>query len=944
MALSDPLSYLTEMLRITASASSAGAKTYYTQALSREDYYSEGHEIVGRWGGKAAERLGLAGTVGREAFFALCDNRDPTSDEMLTARQKANRRVGYDFTFNAPKSVSLLHAFTGDPRIVEAFRAAIQDTMREIETEMKTRVRKDGAQGNRTTGNMLWAEFVHFTGRPVDGLPDPNLHAHCFALNATFDPKERRWKAGEFSDLMLDRPYFEAAFHARLAAHIRQLGYGIERHGKWWDIAGIPRQLVEKFSRRTAEIEAKAAELGITDADAKAALGAKTRQRKDTALSKPELVAEWKSRLTPAEAEALHRVITEAANGGGGVVEPISPSQAMAHAVNVAFERASVVSDKQLREAALRRGAGCVLPKELAHVASAAGVLTRQIDGRQLVTTREVLAEEQAMLAFAREGRGTCKPLATGRPEPSAFLNRDQRAAVTHALTSSDRVILIAGGAGTGKTTLMQEIKAGVEAGGRQLLAFAPTAEASRGVLRAEGFEGAETVARLLADQRLQERVRGQVILIDEAGLLGVRTLRQVFAVAEQTGARVILAGDIRQHGAVERGDALRLLIDKAGLRPAAVQEIMRQRGDYRDAVAALARGDLEHGFARLEAMGCVREIGDAERHQALARNYLAAVKAGKSALVVSPTHAEGDQVTAIVREAMKGHGALGPYDQSFAALRNLAWTEAERADPAMYRPGMVVQLFRDAPGLKRGERLEVEGRDEQGHVIARRRDGSNVQLPTEHAARFQVFAPYRLDLAAGDRVRITQNGITDDGHKLTNGSLYTVKGLTPAGDVMLDNGWRLGRDFGHLAHGYCTTSHASQGKTVDQVFIAQGAASFPASSREQFYVSVSRGRESVRIYTDDKAALRQRIRASSERGSATELLTGGLERHAKPHGLRHGVREVAERARRFAEYTRHRALHLAGTLHERLSGAHAAAMERWLGRGDPYAQPDLAR
>ena len=81
-----------------------------------------------------------------------------------------------------PKSVSLLYAMSGDQDILEAFRAAVDETMREIETEMKTRVRKDGQNDDRTTGNMVWAEFIHTTSRPVDGMPDPQLHAHVFCL------------------------------------------------------------------------------------------------------------------------------------------------------------------------------------------------------------------------------------------------------------------------------------------------------------------------------------------------------------------------------------------------------------------------------------------------------------------------------------------------------------------------------------------------------------------------------------------------------------------------------------------------------------------------------------------------------------------------------------------------------------------------------------------
>ena len=101
------------------------------------------------------------------------------------------------------------------------------------------------------------------------------------------------------------------------------------------------------------------------------------------------------------------------------------------------------------------------------------------------------------------------------------------------------------------------------------------------------------------------------------------------------------------------------------------------------------------------------------------------------------------------------------------------------------------------------------------------------------------------MRLAAGDRLRVTANGKTADGrHRLNNGALYTVQGFTAAGDVVVDNGWVIGRDFGHIAYGYVVTSHAAQGKTVDKVLIGQSHQSLPASDRQQLYVSVSRGRE----------------------------------------------------------------------------------------------------
>jgi conjugative relaxase-like TrwC/TraI family protein len=137
------------MLRVNVSASANQAKSYYAQGLSRQDYYARDHgqEIIGRWHGEAATRLGLHGEVDRAGFFALAENRHPLTGETLTARQKNNRRVGYDFTYSAPKSVALLYAWTGDRRILQAFEASVDATMREMETEMKTRVRRGCKSG-----------------------------------------------------------------------------------------------------------------------------------------------------------------------------------------------------------------------------------------------------------------------------------------------------------------------------------------------------------------------------------------------------------------------------------------------------------------------------------------------------------------------------------------------------------------------------------------------------------------------------------------------------------------------------------------------------------------------------------------------------------------------------------------------------------------------------
>lgn len=899
------------MLRIIACASEAAAKSYYTSGLSREDYYSQGQESPGRWHGLGAARLGLMGRVEREEFAALCENRRPDSGERLTIRQKENRRIGYDFNFHAPKSVSLVHTLNDDERILDVFRASVDATMREMESEMKTRVRSKGASEDRVTGNMVWAEFVHFTSRPVDGKPDPHLHAHCFAFNATYDETESRWKAGQFGDLKRDAGYYEAGFHARLSKGMADLGYCIERQGKGWEIAGVSRELVERYSRRADQVEKEAVARGLETARQKDGLAALTREHKRPELTRRELREEWDGRLSDAERGELARA------GQGRELEKIGAAGAVDYAAAHVFERASAVPEKKLLEAALRRGLGNITPEAArAEAGRGSKLLRAEFEGQRFCTTPEIVKEEAAIVDFARRGRGKCAAMAPAWEVKTAWLGKEQRAAVAHICRSADRVISVKGGAGTGKTSMMQEAVAAIRAGGREVYTFAPSADASRGVLRGEGFENADTVARLLQDREFQARLKGQVIWIDEAGLLGVRDMRGVFEVAREQGARVVLSGDVAQHGSVSRGDALRLLQQRGAVQSVALTEIKRQRGTYRAGVEAISRGDLESGLEALDSLGKsdrlagVVELPEEERYKHLAADYLATLKEGKTALVVSPTHREGAKVTELIREELREAGRLGKEERIFSRLESLALTEAQRQDRANYQPGQVVSFNQHAPDFKRGERWQVVGVENDGLQVVNAR-GQQQRLALRLADRFQVYKREELPLSAGDRVRITENGFTADRRgRLNNGALHTVEGFGRNGEILLDGGRVLAVDFGKLAHGYCTTSHASQGKTVDRVFIAQGAESSGAASKEQFYVSVSRGRESAKIYTDDKAELMRAASRSGARLSAGELLERSRRSplpargpaRVKQHGhLLARLREYAEIAGRAA-------------------------------------------
>ena len=842
------------MLRTHWVTNPSAAKAYFKQTSYYASYQAE-------WLGKGAEILGLSGTAHSKDFDKLCDNLDPRTGELLRPRAHTDGRVGMDLTFNSTKSVGIARELAGpnnagDGRIEEAHREAVAYVMGILESEVRTRVRVGGKNEDRVTGNTVAYRVTHRDTRinAEDRKPDMELHDHVFVLNCTYDAVESKWKAAQMGQIKHDAPYYEAIYHNRLASNLRDLGYGITRKGKSFEISGISDALVRKFSRRRQYIKAVAEKLGITSAAGMDKLGATTRLGKAKETIE-ELREYFAGRLTGDERQALGTLI-------GRPCYESSEIDAVRYAIGHHFERQSVVDERRLYEAAIRYGIGSVTPESIETEAKRQGLLVKGGES----TTREVLAEERRVINFAREGRGRFGPL-TNDVLDTAFgdrkLSREQQAICRHVWDSRDQVILIRGAAGTGKTRTM---RTAIDAIDRPVVVLAPSAQASRGVLRSAdggGFDQADTVARFLVDDRFQQKAKGGVIWVDEAGLQGIRQLREVFDIADRLGARVVLQGDRRQHASVERGSVLRVLEEFGGVPVAELRNIRRQSGDYKRAAAALAKGDILAGYDILAKLGWIRQT---ENNAPLVDEYVAALDARKTVLVVAPTHIEGEEITAELRARLKEQERIGKEEKQFDTLVPLGWTDAEKGDVARYEGTEVMHFHRSSGCFKAGDQIRVTDWKKGNWYRS--------------ASHFAVYAEGRLSLAVGDAIRVTANGKTLGGrHRLNNGSLYQVKGFDRKGNIILANDWVVAKDFGHLTHGYVTTSHAAQGKTVERVLIAMGRESAPAINAEQFYVSVTRGRESARIFTGMAPdEIRQLIKRSDRRKSATEFVG-----HAKP-------------------------------------------------------------
>ncbi|MEM6259420.1 MAG: MobF family relaxase [Planctomycetota bacterium] len=895
------------MLRFTQSNSAADVKAYYLEGSKpfRADYYLE-NEGIGFWGGLGSKRLGLEGRIERHPFEALADNRHPVTGDRLTLRDKTNRRIGYDVTFNVPKSVSLAWAFGKDNRIIELIQDAAKQTMDHMEQEAEARVRKkskdpeqDPEITERITGELNYATFTHLTARPPKGsdVPDPLLHVHAFIFNNTFDSEEMQFKAVDIARIKRDAPYYQAIFHSYVAKGLQDLGYGITRKGgrhvAGYEVEGISRELTEKFSLRDQEIRREIKRLGIVDPAKKARMAERTRSKKKVGrYTLGQLQTLWRERLSIEDLAGL------AFMRRAPKAPEITPEAAMDHAVEHSFDRHATVRARELVRQSLKLGAGSVT-KTQAEEAFGKRPWYHDTDrwGRSIVSTPEMRSLEGQIVNFAKNGRGYWSPLGPKDhkfdPIDGIALSKDQTEAAREVLASKDRVTFLAGKAGVGKTTTMRHIEAAMNNIGRTLVPLAPSAKAARGVLRKEGFHEANTVAAFFESDELKCKAFRQTIWVDEASLLGTKDYHKLFGLAQQLKARVLLTGDPMQHKSVAAGSVLTSLVNNHGVKPIELSAIRRQRGKYLQVVEHFSRGETVEGLERLEQMGGVIEIGTDERYAQMAKDYAKVISQGKTALAVAPTKAEGREVTAWIREQLREDGAIAGTDREFTYLSDQQLTNAEKRQAGSYELGDVIQFQRQSEHYGRGTRLTVVGLENNKVLVTAPAPGSGKVRVFEprHAEYVGVYRPQAVGLARGDLVMITQNTRSQDGRtRLDNGSMATVQGFKPNGDIQLkplarDNkkAKGLGRlmrpktvtidgDNGFLNHAYCVTSHKGQGDTVDHVLVAQSMASAPAGSEEQIYTSVSRGRLSCRIYTDDQVGLRRAVQRSENVKSALEL------------------------------------------------------------------------
>ena len=784
-----------------------GGHDYYLEVVARgvEDYYLARGEAPGRWLGNGADRLGLDGRVEGDALAAVLAGDHPSTGDRLAAHP-ARKVPGFDLTFRAPKSVSLLWALADDRRVAEEVReahdAAVAAAVGYLEREAGwTRRGAGGAEAVRVEG-FVGAAFRHRTSR----AGDPLLHTHVLVANLARAVDDGVWRTLDSRRLYAHAKTAGTLYQAHLRHELtRRLGVAFtEVTNGYADLWGVPREWIDAFSQRRAQIMEHMEDRGEDSAKAAQVATLATRTAKEEQPSERELRDRWAARATelgidrgwwrallhrqriePEDVEALYRelVAEESLTEQSSSFALRDVVQAVAARLPAGADAGRVV---EIAEAVLAHDPDQVLALGTPRGRLRTVDVIRRRDGSVVAadaeeprfTTRGLLLTEQRAVHRATQRRHD-QLAVVAEPTLPDCLSEEQAAMVRQLTTSGAGVEVVVGRAGTGKTFALDAARQVWQDAGIDVTGVALAARAALELQESAGIRST-TLARLLGqldDHRQGSSLRpGSVLVVDEAAMVATRQLARLLDHTQRRKVKVVLVGDPHQLPEIDAGGLFAALATR--LPSVELTDNRRQREPWEvDALAQLRHGSIDDALDAYRTRGRVVTAGDADalRERLVADWWETADRLGStSTIMVALRRTDVEDLNGRARARMAADDRL--------------------TGPTLDTPGGPLQAGDRIVCLKNHPRLGVV-------------NGTRATITAIDPDRRAVYA-------------------TSDG-----------------GDTLVLPARYL--DDGHVTHGYAITGHKAQGLTVDHTFVLGSDALY----REWGYVAMSRGRHTNRLY-----------------------------------------------------------------------------------------------
>lgn len=692
------------MMSIAQVRSAGSADNYYTD---KDNYYVLG-SMGERWAGQGAEQLGLQGSVDKDVFTRLLEGRLPDGADLSRMQDGSNRhRPGYDLTFSAPKSVSMMAMLGGDKRLIEAHNQAVDFAVRQVEALASTRVMTDGQSETVLTGNLVMALFNHDTSRDQE----PQLHTHAVVTNVTQHNGEWKTlssdkvgKTGFIENVYANQIAFGRLYREKRKEQVEALGYETEVVGKhgMWEMPGVP---VEAFSGRSQTIrEAVGEDASLKSRDVAALDTRKSKQHVD-----PEVrMAEWMQTLKETGFDirayrdaAEQRAYTRTQTPGPASQDGPDVQQAVTQAIAGLSERKVQFMYTDL----LARTVG-ILPPENGVIERARAGIDEAISREQLIpldrekglfTSGIHMLDELSVRALSRDIMKQNR--VTVHPEKSVPRTAGYSDAVSVLAQDRPSLAIVSGqGGAAGQRERVAELVMMAREQGREVQIIAADRRSQMNLKQDERLSGELITGR----RQLLEGMAftpGSTVIVDQGEKLSLKETLTLLDGAARHNVQVLITDSGQRTGT---GSALMAMKD------AGVNTYRWQGGEQRPATI-ISEPDRNVRYARL------------------AGDFAASVKAGEESVAQVSGVREQAILTQAIRSELKTQGVLGHPEVTMTALSPVWLDSRSRYLRDMYRPGMVMEQWN--PETRSHDRYVTERVTAQSHSLTLRNAQGETQV-----------------------------------------------------------------------------------------------------------------------------------------------------------------------------------------------------------------------
>ena len=869
------------MLSIRKMGSAGDATKYYTKTAT--DYYLKGNvELMAEFYGKAAEGNSFNNDTFEKVLHGFVEGVSEKSNGEVTQLGKPNglggvdHVAGWDLTFSAPKSISMMALIQGDTRLLDAHNEAVKSALGYLEQHgMYTRKTIDNETKMVNTGNMFASIFTHTTSRALD----PQLHSHAVIANATLDGNGK-WCSIESKPLFDAKMTAGLIYRSELAHLTKQIGHEIritDKGHNFFELASISDQEIKVFSKRSEQIKEAANERNLSTQRQLDIAAVMTRENKKN-ISANDLDAVWKDECKNANIDLNDRVppiqiSPELLTNTKDIVDDVRLAYRSLATQEAAFNSNDIINK------VLKSGFGDYSPTAVQGVINDfknKGELLIHKDG---FTTPKAIRVESKIIRTALNMQGQYAPIANEN-KISNWLERHyqkqlnegkyaytegQSESIKHIVTTSDGVININGWAGVGKTTMVNGLKEFVSDTDIVLRGIAPTGSASETLFKETGIKSQTTDSFLyLHDRDPNKSAHNELWLVDESSLMNAENTLKLFETAERKGARIVNLGDTKQLGSVEWGKTFAQL-QAVGIETSNMQNILRQINNksYLDAVVCAANGDIKGAFSHVKDSfeESPTPLGSLiEQYKNLTQDER------QKSIFVIPDNETRVSFMEAAREVRQSENLVSHNEIKTNILANSNLDRVELTDARMYKKGFIVEFQHDdkARNVKRGDMFIVQQDGTRNNPLSlkslngeRTISWNPSQLSKEENSKFSVtvFKESERKFSVGDQLKWTK------GNKslgLINGDIGEIKELDvstgmakidfgKADHIELDLSKRQTIDWA-----YADTGFSSQGKTYEKVFGILESWRRNLVHQQSFYVALSRGQLAAKFFVDD--------------------------------------------------------------------------------------------